>query len=341
MTSSNSSAPTPYRLTGISPKAYEHPADRAATAALKQIPFIDVLVKKLFEFGLERSFKQQLLGNGIRLGPNQLPKIHQAYLSCLDTLDMPSVYELYLLQTPQVNAMAFGADRPIIILNSGLASILEEDELKSVLAHEVGHILSEHVLYRTVLALLLNVSLSTLPLPPLGNLPIQAIILVLQEWSRASELSCDRAAALVVRDPRIHCRTLMKLAGGNVEGLNVDAFIHQASQYETWDDYVDRGLRFFGELGTTHPYAVRRVSELTRWIQSGEFDRIIGGNYVRRGQEPPPSAEFERAVDFYAAQFRHLIGETGLGVQQLSRQITDWLRELQRTTAGGAREAQR
>lgn len=330
----SSTAPTPYRLTGISPKAYEHPADRAATAALKQIPFIDVLVKKLLEFGLERSYKQQLLGNGIQLGPNQLPRVYTSFNSCLDTLDLPQAYDLYLLQTPQVNAMAFGAERPVVIVNSALMTMFEEDELKSVLAHEIGHIHSEHVLYRTVLILLLNLSLSSLPLPPLGNLPIQAIILVLLEWSRASELTCDRAAALVVRDPRVHCRTLMKLAGGNVEGLNVDAFIQQANRYETWDDYADRGLRFFGELNTTHPYAVRRVSELTRWIQSGEYDRIISGNYVRRGQEPPPTAEFERAVDFYSGQFRHLINETGIGVQQLSRQVSDWLRDVSRSVGG-------
>ncbi len=329
----SSSIPAPYRLTGISPKAYEHPADRAATAALKQIPFIDLFIKKLFEFGLERSYRQQLLGNGILLGPNQLPKVYNSYLSCLDTLDIPGRYDLYILQTPQVNAMAFGAEQPVIILQSGLMATLDEDELKSVIAHEVGHILSEHVLYRTVLFLLMTVGLSNLP--PLGDLPLRAITLALLEWSRASELTCDRAAALVVRDPRIHCRTLMKLAGGNVEGLNVDAFIHQASQYETWDSYLDRGLRFFGEVNTTHPYAVRRVSELTRWIQSGEFDRIIGGNYVRRGQEPAPTAEFQRAVDFYSGQFRGLIQETGIGVQQFSRQLSDWLRDLQRGSAAG------
>ncbi|MBC7883457.1 MAG: M48 family metallopeptidase [Anaerolineae bacterium] len=321
-------AATPYRLSQISPKSYEHPADRAATAALKQIPFIDAFIKKIFEFGLERAYKQQLMGNGIQIGPNQLPTVWNSYLSCLDTLDMPSTYDLYILQTPSVNAMAFGADKPVIILQSGLVNILEEDELKSVLAHEVGHILSEHVLYRTVLTLLLSIGMSNLP--PLGDLPVKAIILALQEWSRASELTCDRAAALVVRDPRIHCRTLMKLAGGSVPGLNVDAFIHQASQYETWDDYADRGLRFFGELGATHPYAVRRVSELMRWIQSGEFDRIMSGNYVRRGQEPPTSAEFERAVNFYSGQFRNLVQETGVGVQQLSRSIGDWLRSQQR-----------
>lgn len=325
-----STLPTPYRLSSISPKSYEHPADRAATAALKQIPFIDVFIKKLLEFQYERAFRQQMLGNGIRIGPNQLPKVWESYLSCLDTLDMPERYELYIFQTPVANAMAFGAEQPSILLQSGLVTMLAEDELKSVIAHEVGHILSEHVMYRTALYILLSLGMRNLP--PLGDLPIRAIILALQEWSRASELTCDRAAALVVRDPVIHCRTLMKLAGGNVEGLNVDAFIHQASEYETWEDYLDRGLRFFGELETTHPYAVRRVSELTRWIRSGEFDRIIGGNYTRRGQEPPPSAEFQHAVDFYSTQFRNLIQETGIGVQQFSRRLSDWLR-AQRGTA--------
>jgi Zn-dependent protease with chaperone function len=325
-----SSAATPYRLIGISPKAYEHPADRAATAALKQIPLVDVVIKKLFEFGLERAYKQGLLGNGIQIGPQQLPNVWQSYQSCFDILDMADRYDLYILQQPEVNAFAFGTDRPIVVLQSGLVSMLEEDELKSVLAHEVAHIHSEHVLYHTVLILLLNLSVSNLPV---AGLPLQAIKLALLEWFRASELTCDRASVLVVRDPRIHFRTLMKLAGGHVSGLNVDAFVQQASHYETWEDYLDRGLRFFGELNTTHPYPVRRVSELLRWIQSGEYDRIIGGAYVRRGQEPPPNAEFERAVDFYAAKFRHLIQETGIGVQQFTRNLSDWLRSQQRSTS--------
>jgi len=65
----------PYRLAGISSKAYEHPADRAATAALRKIPHLDFVIRKLFDLGLERSYRQQLLGNGIEIGPNQLPDL--------------------------------------------------------------------------------------------------------------------------------------------------------------------------------------------------------------------------------------------------------------------------
>ena len=103
----------------------------------------------------------------------------------------------------------------------------------------------------------------------------------------------------------------MKLAGGSIKGLNVDAFIQQPTEYEDWDNSLDRAVRFLPELSTTHPFAVRRVSELLRWIRSGEYERILGGVYVRRGQEPPPNAEFARAVDHYANSFSALIQEAG------------------------------
>ena len=43
--------PEDQRLAELSSKAYEHPADRAATAALKSIPMLDQVVRKLIEFG--------------------------------------------------------------------------------------------------------------------------------------------------------------------------------------------------------------------------------------------------------------------------------------------------
>jgi hypothetical protein len=56
----------------------------------------------------------------------------------------------------------------------------------------------------------------------------------------------------------------------------------QAGEYEEWDSGWDRARRFFVELELTHDYPVRRASELMRWVRSGEYDRIIGGDYARR-----------------------------------------------------------
>lgn len=304
-----SDSPIRHRLPNISPKAYEHPADRAATAALQSIPMLDQVVKGLMEFGFERVFRQILLGNSVKVGPDQLPHIWKSYQHVLDTLDMPNEYDLYMMQTPIANAFAFGSSDPIIVLNSGLVSLLDDAQLQSVLAHEAGHILSDHVLYRTVLILLLNLGQAA-RLPFLVGLPIQAIILALREWQRAAELSSDRAATLVVRDPLITCRTMMHLAGGSSsEKFNLDAFIKQATEYEEWEDGYDRLVRFFPELYSTHPFPVRRVSELMKWVQSGEFDRIIRGEYRKRDDDVNVRKEAGDAFEHYKDRFQSIFDE--------------------------------
>jgi Zn-dependent protease with chaperone function len=307
----------------ISPKAYEHPADRAATAVLHHLPFFDPLVKKLLELTVERRMMQLLLGNSVRLGENQLPQVWSAHRAAYTTLDITAVPPLHIIQAPLANAVTLGAQHPTVLLQSGILPMLDESELEAVLAHEAGHVLSEHVRYRTTLELLLRFAVPRLPL--LGRIPLQAVVTALLAWYRAAELSCDRAAAIVLRDPLVPCRALMKLAGGGPEGLNLDAFIQQADEYVEWDDLFDRHQRLGHELASTHPFPVRRVYELTRWVKSGEYDRIIGGEYVRRGEEPPPSAEFRQAVDHYTERFREFLDRTAGGMSQMSKQFTRWL----------------
>lgn len=310
----------------ISPKAFEHPADRAATAALRKIPFFDILVKKLLEVTFERRLMQILLGNSVRLGEQQLPEIWSAHRAAYTMLDIAQIPRLHVIQWPIANAMTIGANSPTVLLQSSIIGMLDKHQLDAVLAHEAGHVLSEHVRYRTTLEILLRFTPRTLPL--LGRLPVQAISMVLLAWYRAAELSCDRASALVMRDPLVVCSVLMNLAGGGPEGLNLDAFIQQANDYVDWDDLFDRYQRIGTELGSTHPFPVRRVHELTRWVQSGDYDRILGGDYVRRGDEPPVTAEFRDAVEHYTARFQEVLEKTIGGVGQFSRRVQRWLDQI-------------
>ncbi|HWC25681.1 MAG TPA: M48 family metallopeptidase, partial [Solirubrobacteraceae bacterium] len=281
-----------YRLTGISPKAYEHPADRAATAALGSIPMLDYVVRKLIEFGYERALRQTYLGAGVRLGTDQLPDIWTRYQHVLGVLDMPEEYDVYLTAAPDVNAMAIGAGKPILVLNSATVSLLgDDDQLEAVLAHEVAHILSDHVLYRTALQILLRLT-SQMRLPMGAGLPLVAVQYALLEWFRATELTCDRAAAVVTRDPRRVCKTLMTTsAGAKADDLNLDAFMRQAMEYTESGVGLDRLQRLLTDLRQTHSLPVKRVHELLAWVRDGGYDRIVGGDYVRRGQERPAREE--------------------------------------------------
>src|SRR5438067_3803602 len=293
------SSPVSRRLTRISPKAYEHPADRAATAALKSIPGLDAVVRKLIEFRYERAFRQGLKAASIRLGPQQLPDVWNPYENVLAMLDMPGIYDLYLTQAPIANAAAIGSQHPMIVVNSQSITLFDDAELETVLAHEAGHILSEHVLYQTALLILLQL----VPLgrvPSLAGLPLIAIRSALLEWFRAAELSADRAATLVNRDPLVTARTLMVMAGGIPSSrLELDSFLRQGQDYLEWSSGWDRISRLLNELNLTHSYPVRRVAELMEWVRSGDYDRIVGGDYRTRDQEPDAKEEAGKAYEHY------------------------------------------
>lgn len=323
---------------GISSKAYEHPADRAATAALKAVPMLDSVVRKLIEWQYERAMRQMFLSNSVRVGERQLPDLWSHHLAVCKILDMPRTYDLYVTDTVVANAMAIGSQNPIVVVGTPLLGRLGSGEQRAVLAHEVAHILSDHMLYTTALQILLRFG-GNVPFP-LG-IPALAVRAVLLEWSRAAELSCDRAEALVVRDPTIVCRGLMVLAGGmHAERLNLDAFLTQAREYEDWDDPSDRVRRFFYEINSTHPYAVRRVSEVMKWVQSGEYDRIQRGEYIKRGEEPAVQQEAGAAFEFYAERFRAIFRDIGDNVTKMgdqiggaAEQVADWIR----SRSGGPR----
>ncbi len=325
--------PEDQRLKEISSKAYEHPADRAATAALQSIPMLDQVVRKLIEYGYERALRQVFMAGSVKLGSDQLPEIWAAHRAAIARLDMTEVPDLYLTQFPVANAAAIGSGRPMVVVNSGLVNLLDEHEMRTVLGHEAAHILSDHVLYRTALMILLSAS-GLARMPFFAGLPLIAVRMALLEWFRAAELSADRAGTLVNRDPLVTCRTLMVLAGGTASRkLDLDAFIRQASAYEEWEPGWDKLARMRIETGQTHAFPVKRVSELMRWVRGGDYDRIVGGAYPRRGDPVDVRAEAGDAFDFYSERFRAIFRDAGAGIEKAgdkaadaAARVSDWLR---------------
>ncbi len=292
---------------------------------------LDTVVRRLVEWSYERALRQSYLGNSVRVGERQLPEVWAAYRGVTRILDMPAVNDVYVTSAVSWNALTIGSKRPMIVIGANLLDRLGPGEQRAVIAHELGHALADHVLYTTALNILLAAGGGL----PLGlGLPMRAVRAILLEWVRAAELSCDRAATLAVRDPRIVCRALMVVAGGlPADQLDLDAFMAQAMEYENWEDGHDRVRRFFSEINATHANAVRRVSEVMRWVQSGEYDRIQRGEYRRRGDDVGVRAEAGDAFDFYAERFRTLLSELGENVSSLgeqmgdvSSQVAEWLR---------------
>jgi peptidase M48-like protein len=174
--------------------------------------------------------------------------------------------------------------------------------------------------------------IGTQNLPLLAGLPLMAIRYALLEWFRAAELSCDRAAALLTRDPQAVCRALMVLAGGAAsEQLNLDAFIKQGLDYEETGTGVERLSRLFQDLQVTHPLPVKRVRELLDWVREGDYDRIVGGDYIRIGDEPPLREEGDSAAAHYSERVKGAFEKAGTSVGEVGEQLSDWLEKRKRS----------
>ncbi|HEU5210509.1 MAG TPA: M48 family metallopeptidase [Longimicrobiales bacterium] len=300
-------------LTGIDSSTWEHPADRAALMALRRVPAFDTVLKKVFGLFGEKPIRLAFQSNAVRVSENQFPWIWERYVEVCETLDAPR-YELFVSQTPLVNAGAYGMEKPFIVLNSGAVRLLDREELTWLLGHELGHIMSGHVLYRTMTVLLLQ--LAQLGFPVVG-LAARAVLVALLEWNRKAELSSDRAGLLAVQNPEATLKGFMKLAGGGSdEETNLNEFLVQAEEYRTSGDAADLVFKVLNLLGTTHPFHVLRAAEIRDWIEAGEYDRVLRGEYRRRGEAYEP---WRQDVAEAARSYRE-------DAQDLARQFGDALR---------------
>jgi Zn-dependent protease with chaperone function len=261
---------------------YVHPADRKALAALRAIPGMDSAVKKLLAVTGESAIRVIFTASAVKVTSQQCPDLHAKLQVACTTLgvDMP---ELFVQQNPIVNAFTGGVERPIIVLYSQLIERLDDEEVLAVLAHEVGHIHSGHVLYLTAARLIEFLAKTAVLASPLTVIVKELLTLsmraALLAWARRAELSCDRAALLVTQDADVIGQTMMKLAGGTFASkVDYNLFLAQARDFQK--NYDEKALdRFWADVitsGMTHPFPVWRVAEILQWVESGEYKQLMG-----------------------------------------------------------------
>jgi Zn-dependent protease with chaperone function len=301
-------------LTDISPLTWEHPADRAALNTLRAIPGFQQVVNKIASVFGERVVRHLFTANAVRVGPTQRPDLDALWTDVLKTMDWSHRPQLYVTETPNMNAGAVGFGDPFVVINSASIEHLTRDELRVLLSHELGHVMSGHVTYRTIAQIIMLVGIGNLPfLAGIALLPFQMAIL---EWYRKSELSCDRAALLDAQDPDLVLTTFMKLAGGEEYGdkLDLAAFREQAREYEMDGNAWDSVLKALNTVFREHPFYTVRAGELQRWIESGAYARVLAGDYRRRADVKPGEGftnDVKEAGNYYADQAKAAMGKVG------------------------------
>lgn len=220
------------RFPEISTRAWEHPADRSGLVAMRKLSGFDDVLKKLAGLVSERSVRLMFLATAVKTSERQFPELYDMVRDAAYVLDLEKVPDLYVSQDPKVNAYCIGMETPVIVVTTGLVELMDEEELRAVIGHEVGHAMSGHAVYQTMLLILTNLA-TRVAWIPLGNLAIMALITALKEWFRKAELSSDRAGLLAYQDLQASMRALMKLVeAARMAEMNVDAFLEQAAEYD-------------------------------------------------------------------------------------------------------------
>ncbi|MEO8946061.1 MAG: M48 family metallopeptidase [Gemmatimonadaceae bacterium] len=313
------------KLDGIAPVAWEHPADRAALQTLRAIPGLDELVRRVMSFLGERGVRQLFTADSVRVNERQRPALNALYNEVLDTLDWPERPDLFVTQTPFVNAMAVGFQKPFIVVHTGALGMLAEPQQRVLLGHEVGHVMSGHSTYSTLALLFLSLGFNAIPGLGLIALPIQ---LALLEWYRKAEFSADRAGLLASQEPLDAMRMFLLFAGGKggSDEINLDEFLAQAQQYESDTGAIDMLFKLLNVSGRTHPFNTVRAAELQRWIQAGGYDMIIGGEYATRGAPPERQLtdDYADAAGYYGDKMKGMINQ----VADAARRATDTMNNI-------------
>ncbi|MBW4619336.1 MAG: M48 family metalloprotease [Cyanosarcina radialis HA8281-LM2] len=308
--------------TGISSEAFRHPLDREAELALRNIPGFDLVARKFVEFLSERPQFVYHMGNSLQVGPRQYSTLYHMFRECVRDLDVYPEPALFVSQNPISNAYALGQERPSIILSSGILDLMSEIEIRSILAHELGHIKCGHTTLNAMALWAISAAsfIGQLTLGLSNILITSGLLMAFYEWKRKSELSADRAALLLIDELTPVTSAMMKLAGGSLNYSNecsLEEFTRQSERYEELDrDGLNQVYKFllYNNLAQgvflSHPFLVERVRYLQEWANSAEYRQIRQGNYQQSTSAavdiPSGSTASQQELDVLRQQIEEL-----------------------------------
>jgi Zn-dependent protease with chaperone function len=271
------------KFVNISASNFQHPLDVKAIETLKNVKGLDTVCHKMMEWGYERVQYIRLIANAIMVSKNHFPRLYNILEEASVTLsmDMPN---LFIENSMELNAYTSGSENPFIVLTSKLVEDFNEDELRVVIGHELGHIKCRHVVYSSAANFIKNCAeFLSGPSMGLSGLFSMGIELALFNWQRKSELSSDRASLLVSQDLNTCVNVFMKSLEFPPKIANemlVSEFYTQAELYKDMDsDTLIKIYKLLSDKNKTHPDLIVRMKELSDWAKIGEYQKLLTGDY--------------------------------------------------------------
>ena len=246
--------------------SYAFSVDRRLLEAMRALRPVELAVSSTVRLGKGLA-TGDLLGTAVKVGPSQFPRVHAIVLECADTLGIVQPTVFVQGRIDSLNAWTTGTDREsIIVLHAATVDALDDDALRFVVGHECGHIQNGHVVYLSALRMLTDLASAVF------GWFVRPALLALQRWSRAAEVTCDRAGLLCCKDVNVGQRALLELVVGSARlfrELDVESYLDQLREGR-------EGLGRAVELVRSHPYVPKRLEAMRLFAQSERYRRSVG-----------------------------------------------------------------
>lgn len=175
----------------------------------------------------------------------------------------PGPVEFYLVPNRALNAYTFGLSDPkVVVIYASLLKIMDADELRFIIGHELGHVRLGHTWLNSLVGGMAGI--------PSSGGASALLTLALLSWNRACEYSADRAGLLACGSLEKATTALIKLVAGP-KALTQSGLQQAYQQIDAEDDSPWGSLN---EALGTHPMIIRRIQHLRQYAQTDQYHRL-------------------------------------------------------------------
>lgn len=230
---------------------YAYAMDNELRQQMMKIPYFDKLCRYIFGT-IETRMIHLKNQDALAVGPDQFPEVYKMGVECAKILGI-GIPNIYIETNSSINAYTYATDdtSPILVITSGLLERVTPGELKAVIGHECGHSHNRHSVYQNVVNYVLSYAGNNIG----GVLLTAASVAIMNAWSRAAEVTADRASIICSDNFEdtisLHKKLLYGAAFGEHE-VNIEPLRKQL------DMMIDSPTHIF-ELMDSHPAAIRRI----------------------------------------------------------------------------------
>lgn len=218
-----------------------------------QGPIVEKLMSQLSSSSSDVYWRSTMEGHSFKVDKSLMSHLYDLCYGVKESLGFKEDIDFYITGDATVNAFSVASEKEgepnIININSALISLMNDDELKFVIGHEIGHLINKDTHFRRLISF---------AFPDMTKCPV-ILLYKYRLDEQLCELIADRYGYLAIPNINVCVSAFFKMSSGldvNKLDVKVDALIEENRKR------LDYFLNGAGQSTDTHPVNPIRIEAL-------------------------------------------------------------------------------